>query len=78
MALRERDEPSTYHIRVKGVLDPKWSPWFAGFAILPEGDDETLLAGVVADQAALHTVLARIRDLGLPLISVHQILNPEH
>ena len=59
-----------YRIRVEGRLDGRWSEWFNGLVITPQGEDETLLTGSVADQAALHGVLAKIRDLGLPLLSV--------
>lgn len=61
-----------YQIRVKGVLDDKWSHWFEGMAIIPEASGETLLTGPVADQAALHGLLEKIRNLGLPLLSVAQ------
>ena len=70
---RAFSKPSLYHIRVKGILDEKWSDWFDGFTITPQADDETLLAGPVADQAALHGLLAKIRDLGLPLLSVQRV-----
>ena len=62
-----------YEIRVKGNLDLRWSDWFDGFSISPVGDGETLLIGSVADQAALHGVLHKIRDLGLPLLSVQRL-----
>jgi hypothetical protein len=62
-----------YEIRVKGNLDLRWSDWFDGFSITPVGDGETLLIGSVADQAALHGVLHKIRDLGLPLLSVQRL-----
>jgi hypothetical protein len=62
-----------YEIRVKGNLDLRWSDWFDGFAIAPVGDDETLLTGSVADQAALHGLLHKIRDLGLPLLTVQRL-----
>jgi hypothetical protein len=74
---RAFSKPSLYHIRVKGILDEKWSDWFDGFAITPQADDETLLAGPVADQAALHGLLAKIRDLGLPLLSVQRVESEE-
>jgi hypothetical protein len=74
---RAFSKPSLYHIRVKGILDEKWSDWFGGFAITPQADDETLLAGPVADQAALHGLLAKIRDLGLPLLSVQRVESEE-
>jgi hypothetical protein len=62
-----------YEIRVKGNLDLRWSDWFDGFSIAPVGDDETLLTGSVADQAALHGLLNTIRDLGLPLLTVQRL-----
>jgi hypothetical protein len=61
-----------YEIRVKGALDPRWQSWFEGMTIMT-GDDETIICGTVADQVALHSVLTRIRDLGLPLIAVNPI-----
>jgi hypothetical protein len=64
------DRPGVYRIQVKGSLDRKWSDWFDGFAITPQPDDTTLLVGTVRDQAALHGVLTKIRDLGLPLLTV--------
>ena len=70
---REFDEQSIYQIRVKGNLDRKWSGWFDGFTVTPQADDATLLTGPVADQSALHGLLAKIRDLGLPLLSVKRI-----
>jgi hypothetical protein len=70
---RKSDEQAVYHVRVKGNLDLKWSDWFDGFMITPQGDDETLLTGPVADQAALYGLLAKIRDLGLPLLSVRRV-----
>ena len=74
---RECDEQSAYEIRVKGTLDEKWSDWFDGFTIAPQANDETLLTGPVADQAALHGILTKIRDLGLPLLSVQRVENDE-
>lgn len=59
-----------YEICVKGHLAPHWSDWFDGFAIAPRDNGETLLSGPVIDQAALYGVLIKVRDLGLPLISV--------
>ncbi len=61
-----------YEIRVKGELDDVRSAWFAGMSVTCSGDGETLLAGVVEDQAALWGVLGKVRDLGLPLVSVHR------
>jgi hypothetical protein len=62
-----------YEIRVKGNLDPQWSDWFDGFTLTEQENDETVLTGPVADQPALHGLLARIRDLGLLLLSVQQV-----
>jgi hypothetical protein len=55
---------------VKGQLNDKWSGWFDGLTISHSSDDETILIGIVADQAALYGIISRLRDLGLPLISV--------
>jgi hypothetical protein len=66
------ENKAVYHIRVKGILDKKWSDWFDGFAIVPLDCGETLLAGPVIDQSALHGLLSKIRDIGLPLLSVNR------
>jgi hypothetical protein len=65
-------QAAVYEIRVKGALDARWQTWFEGMTIMM-GDGETIISGTVADQAALHSLLLRIRDLGLPLIAVNQI-----
>ena len=70
--LEERKEQIVYQIRVKGVIDAKWSYWFDGMSICPQVDGTTLLVGPVRDQAALHGLLAKIRDLGMPLLSVQR------
>lgn len=62
-----------YQIRVKGHLGLQWSAWFEGLAITLEEDGDTLLTGPVTDQAALHGLLRKVRDLGLPLLSVQSI-----
>ena len=59
-----------YEIRVKGHLDTRWAAWFDGLSLTQEGGGTTLLAGPVVDQAALYGVLRKVRDLGLPLVSV--------
>lgn len=59
-----------YEIRLKGYLDKKWTDWFEGLTITMEEDGTTLLTGLVVDQAALHGLLKKIRDLGIPLVSV--------
>jgi hypothetical protein len=65
--------PVRYEIRVLGVLDDRWSAWFAGLDVASDAVGETTLTGPLPDQAALHGVLARIRDLGLPLIAVRRL-----
>jgi hypothetical protein len=65
--------PARYEIRIAGTLDPRWAAWLDGMDLTPVGDGFTLVHGVVADQAALHGLLARLRDLGLPLISVTRL-----
>ena len=62
-----------YEIRVRGLLDSGWSDWFEGLEVSSDAPGQTLIAGPVVDQAALHGLLARIRDLGLPLLSVQRI-----
>jgi hypothetical protein len=68
----EGDRPGSgrYEIRLTGHLDTRWAAWFDGLTIGHEGDGTTLISGPVADQAALHGLLQRVRDLGLPLVSV--------
>lgn len=60
----------TYRIKVKGILDEKWSDWFDDFRITHCQKKETILVGSIPDQGALHGLLAKIRDLGLPILSV--------
>jgi hypothetical protein len=63
-----------YEIRIQGLLDQRWSFWFDGLTVANEPDSvTTVIAGPVADQAALHGLLGKIRDLGLPLLSVRHI-----
>lgn len=61
-----------YQIRLKGQLGREWEEWFEGLAITLEDNGETLLTGPVADQAALHGLLRKVRDLGIPLVSVNR------
>ena len=63
----------TYHIRVAGCIDPKWSDWFNGFTITHLEVGESLLCGAVSDQAALYGLLAKISDLGLPLLYLNRL-----
>jgi hypothetical protein len=65
-------EPASYEIRVEGVLDSRWATWFGGLQVQDAGT-QTVISGPLADQAALHGLLAKIRDLGLYLISVRRL-----
>ena len=66
-------EPGLYEIRIKGHLDDQWAAWFGGLTLTLEDNGNTLLTGLVVDQAALHGLLRKVRDLGMPLISVTRI-----
>lgn len=66
-------QPQIYQIRLKGHLGSQWTGWFEGLTIALEDDGDTLLTGPVADQAALHGLLKKVRDVGLTLISVNQV-----
>jgi hypothetical protein len=67
------DESGLYEIRIKGHLNNRWVEWFEGLTITLEDDGDTLLTGLVVDQAALHGLLKKVRDLGMPLVSVSPI-----
>ena len=69
--------PGRYEIRVKGHLNTRWAAWFDGLTLTHGSDGTTIIHGPVADQAALHGLLQKIRDLGLPLISVNHV-SPGH
>ena len=71
-------EPGWYEIRLQGRLDERWASWFDGMSIEPGPDGTTVLRGPVVDQAALHGLLARLRDLGLPLVSIGPDTRPPH
>ena len=70
------NQPMVYQIRIKGHLGPKWADWFEGMTITLEDNGETLLTGPVEDQAALHGLLRKVRDLGMPLISAIHVKPP--
>jgi len=67
---KDHYEPGLYEIRLKGHLGSQWTDWFDGLTITLEEDGDTLLTGPVIDQAALHGLLKKVRDLGMPLVSV--------
>jgi hypothetical protein len=66
-------QPMVYQIRIKGHLGRQWTDWFGGLTITLEEDGDTLLTGPVVDDAALHGLLKKVRDLGMPLLSVHRV-----
>jgi hypothetical protein len=66
-------ESGPYEIRLTGHLDAHWTAWFDGLTVSSESDGTTVISGEIVDQAALHGVLQRVRDLGLPLVSVRQV-----
>ncbi len=66
-------QPLVYQIRIKGHLGDQWTDWFEGLTITLEKNGETVLTGPVTDQAALHGLLKKVRDLGMPLLSVNRV-----
>jgi hypothetical protein len=64
---------TVYQIRIKGHLDRRWTDWFEGLTIDLEDNGDTLITGAVVDQAALHGLLKKVRDLGMPLVSVNRV-----
>ncbi len=70
---KESSQPVLYQIRVKGHLGHQWTDWFEGLTITLEEDGDTLLTGPVIDQAALHGLLKKVRDLGISLVSVSPV-----
>jgi hypothetical protein len=65
-----------YQIRVKGHLDARWAGWLGGLSLTNDGDGTTVIRGPVVDQAALHGLLQKLRDMGVPLVSVTQVIPP--
>jgi hypothetical protein len=72
-ARTDQDEPMVYQLRIKGHLGRQWTDWFGGLTVTLEDDGDTLLTGPVVDQAALHGLLKKVRDLGMPLLSVNRV-----
>jgi hypothetical protein len=68
----QSNEGGSYEIRLRGHLEPRWADWFDGLTLTQESDGTTVLSGSVVDQAALHGLLGKVRDLGLPLIAVNR------
>lgn len=71
------DPPQSYEFRIKGHLDNRWANWFEGLTLTRETDGTTTLRGTVIDQAALHGVLHKLRDLGMTLISMQTVSDSE-
>ena len=69
----DANQPMVYQIRIEGQLGQQWLSWFEDLTIALEEDGKTLLSGPIADQSALHGILKKIRDLGMPLLSVNSI-----
>ena len=69
----DSSQPTIYQIRVKSHLSSDWTDWFEGLTITPEENGDTLLTGPVVDQAALHGLLKKVRDLGMSLVSVNPV-----
>ena len=72
-SIEDHHEPGFYEIRIKGHLDNRWADWFEGLTVTALDNGETLLTGPVVDQAALHGLLRKVRDLGVPLLSVTRV-----
>ena len=70
---QDPDPPAIYEIRLKGYLSAAWSSWFNDMTVTHDDEDHTLLTGLVVDQASLHGLLDKVRDLGLPLLLVRRL-----
>jgi hypothetical protein len=69
--------PGRYEIRLMGRLGPRWAAWFDGFTLTAEDDGTTVIRGAVVDQSALHGLLHKVRDIGLPLVSVVRVTDQD-
>ena len=69
----DESEPPVYEIRIEGHLGSQWTDWFEGLTITLEENGDTLITGPVTDQAALYGLLKKVRDLGMPLLSVNRV-----
>ena len=77
-ATKEQTKPTLYEIRLKGHLDDRWATWFEGLTIQLDDNGTTLLIGSVTDQAALHGLLKKVRDVGMPLLSLNCVDSSNH
>jgi hypothetical protein len=72
-SIEDHHEPGVYEIRIRGHLADRWAHWFPGLTIGLTDNGDTLLTGPIVDQAALHGLLRKVRDLGMPLLSVNRV-----
>lgn len=72
-ATGDQHQPGIYEIRLQGHLDEQWTDWFGGLAVWLEENGQTVLTGPVIDQAALHGLLKKVRDLGMPLLAINRV-----
>jgi hypothetical protein len=77
MSTGDHHDAGRYEIRLKGHLEARWAAWFDGLSLTHDSDGTTLISGQVADQAALHGLLQKVRDVALPLVSVTQVDQPD-
>ena len=78
MSNKQNEKARIYQIRIEGQLDQQWTDWFEGLSITQEEDVTTVLTGPIVDQSALHGLLKKVRDLGMPLVSVNRIETDGH
>ena len=73
MSKKKNEKTLIYQVRIEGQFDQQWTDWFEGLTVTQEEDGTTLLTGPIVDQSALHGLLKKVRDLGIPLISVNRM-----